>query len=136
MCQYFSWKLFLQKHSTSNYFSTKLKEEWEDRNLFECCCSEKGVIYPIPCHLQCSIRSSIHRLAVLHSKKWKSNYLKTVLVGFIQARMQMCVLWSVSLCLRGCIQDKIERSRCQRCIGYSQIESIEWVWFVFWFSFV
>ena len=36
----------------------------------------------------------------LLSKKWKSNYSKTV--GFIRARMQICVLQSVSLCLRGC----------------------------------
>ena len=42
----------------------------------------------------------IKRLAVLLSKKWKSNYSKTV--GFIRARMQICVLRSVSLCLRGC----------------------------------
>ena len=39
------------------------------------------------------------RLAVHLSQKWKSNY--SVTLGFIRARMQLCILRSVSLCLRG-----------------------------------
>ena len=42
----------------------------------------------------------IKRLSVILSKKWKSSYAKTV--GFIRARLQICILRSVSLCLRGC----------------------------------
>ena len=42
----------------------------------------------------------IKRLSVILSKKWKSSYAKTV--GFIRARLQICILRSVRLCLRGC----------------------------------
>ena len=38
-------------------------------------------------------------LAVYLSQKWKSNY--SVTLGFIRARMQLFILRSVSLCLRG-----------------------------------
>ena len=41
----------------------------------------------------------IKRLSAILAKKWKSSYAKTV--GFIRARMQICILRSVSLCLRG-----------------------------------
>ena len=47
----------------------------------------------------------IKRLSVILSKKWKSSYAKTV--GFIRARLQICILRSVSLCLRGC------RTKCR-----------------------
>ena len=39
------------------------------------------------------------RLATIFSKKWKSSYSQAI--TFIKARMQMCILRSVSLCLRG-----------------------------------
>ena len=39
------------------------------------------------------------KLAVHLSKKWESNYSHTI--GYIRARMQICILRSVSLCLRG-----------------------------------
>ena len=39
------------------------------------------------------------RMAVHLSKKWNSNY--SVTLSFIRARMQVCILISVSLCLRG-----------------------------------
>ena len=42
----------------------------------------------------------VKRLSAILSKKWKSSYSKTV--GFIRARLQICILRSVSLCLRGC----------------------------------
>ena len=41
----------------------------------------------------------IKRLSAHLSKKWDSSYAHTV--GFIRARMQICILRSVSLCLRG-----------------------------------
>ena len=43
----------------------------------------------------------VKRLSAILSKKWKSSYSKTV--GFIRARLQICIefLRSVSLCLRG-----------------------------------
>ena len=41
----------------------------------------------------------IKRMGVHLSKKWKMQYSKTV--GFIRARMQTCILRSVSLCIRG-----------------------------------
>ena len=37
--------------------------------------------------------------ATIFSKKWKSSYSQAI--TFIKARMQMCILRSVSLCLRG-----------------------------------
>jgi hypothetical protein len=42
----------------------------------------------------------LKRLSAILSKKWKMSYAKTV--GFVRARMQICILRSVSLCLRGC----------------------------------
>ena len=39
------------------------------------------------------------RLATHLAVKWQSNFSYTL--GFVRARMQMCVLRSVSLCLRG-----------------------------------
>jgi hypothetical protein len=39
------------------------------------------------------------RLALHLSKKWNSSYSQ--MVGFIRARMQVCILRSASLCLRG-----------------------------------
>ena len=41
----------------------------------------------------------IQRLGMHLSKKWKSSYSRAV--GFLRARMQICILRSVSLCLRG-----------------------------------
>ena len=41
----------------------------------------------------------IKRMGVHLSKKWKMQHSKTV--GFIRARMQTCILRSVSLCIRG-----------------------------------
>ena len=41
----------------------------------------------------------IRRLATIFSKKWKSSYSQAV--TYIRARMQMCILRSVSLCLQG-----------------------------------
>ena len=39
------------------------------------------------------------RMAVHLSKKWKCGYSQTI--GYIRARMQICILRSASLCLRG-----------------------------------
>ena len=39
------------------------------------------------------------RLATILSKKWSSNYSKALC--YIRARMQVCIIRSVSLCLRG-----------------------------------
>ena len=39
------------------------------------------------------------RLATILSKKWQSNDLRAVY--YIQARMQICIHRSVSLCIRG-----------------------------------
>ena len=41
----------------------------------------------------------IKRLAVILSKKWRNSYSRTV--GFLRARMQICILRSTSLCIRG-----------------------------------
>ena len=38
------------------------------------------------------------KLAVRLSNKWESNYSHTI--GYVRARMQICILCSVSLCLR------------------------------------
>jgi len=40
------------------------------------------------------------RMAVHLSKKWDSNYSQTI--SYVRARMQICILRSTSLCLRGC----------------------------------
>ena len=42
----------------------------------------------------------LQRLAVLLSEKWESPYSKTI--GWLRARIQVCILRSVSLCFRGC----------------------------------
>ena len=42
----------------------------------------------------------LKRLAVLLSEKWESPYSKTI--GWLRARIQVCILRSVSLCFRGC----------------------------------
>jgi hypothetical protein len=42
----------------------------------------------------------LKRLAVLLSEKWESPYSKTI--GWLRARIQICILRSVSLCFRGC----------------------------------
>jgi hypothetical protein len=39
------------------------------------------------------------RLAIHLSKKWDSKYSQTI--SYVRARMQICILRSVSLCLRG-----------------------------------
>ena len=39
------------------------------------------------------------RLATILSKKWSSNYSKALC--YIRARVQVCIITSVSLCLRG-----------------------------------
>ena len=42
----------------------------------------------------------LKRLAVLLSEKWDYSYSKTM--SWVRARMQICILRSVSLCFRGC----------------------------------
>jgi hypothetical protein len=42
----------------------------------------------------------LRRLAILLSEKWESSYSRTV--AWVRARMQICILRSVSLCFRGC----------------------------------
>jgi hypothetical protein len=44
--------------------------------------------------------SYLKQLAVHLSKKWKSPFSHTV--GWLRARLQICILRSVSLCIRGC----------------------------------
>ena len=42
----------------------------------------------------------LKRLAILLSEKWEKSYSRTV--AWVRARIQICILRSVSLCLRGC----------------------------------
>ena len=42
----------------------------------------------------------LKRLAVLLSEEWDFLYSKTM--SWVRARMQICILRSVSLCFRGC----------------------------------
>ena len=41
----------------------------------------------------------LKRLATILSKKWNSSYAQAL--SYIRARMQICILRSVSLCIRG-----------------------------------
>ena len=41
------------------------------------------------------------RMAIHLSKKWESIYEYSQTLGYLRARMQVCILRSVSLCLRG-----------------------------------
>ena len=49
--------------------------------------------------LENEAESYLKRLAVVLSKKWGSSYCR--FVGWLQARVQICILRSVSLCFRG-----------------------------------
>ena len=48
----------------------------------------------------CEAEVYFKRLATILSKKWDSSYSHAL--SYIRARMQICIMRSVSLCMRGC----------------------------------